>query len=470
MKWITSVAILMVGILSGLVSWLIQPGSAQAPARQAGSTGDFQNSIAATASATPSPAVTPTPGENSKDFILYWPVYIPLIRLDPMPTPTNTPTVTPTPSSTPGPAREFLVCSAPGSAIPDGSTTGLRSDITLQEQGVLLDLEVYVRISHSYVGDLSAELVQRNVTPVRSVVLFNRPGLANDALAPQSTTNLGCSLDNIQAIFDDRAEQSAENKCQSNNLVGVAIGGMFKPQTSLDQFRGQPAAGVWSLLVGDNAAGSTGTLDKWCLHGWVDDTASPLPTPAPVTLPSSKIISGVTGQHQALPLDCETRSAVDWAKFFGVTIDELSFFNQLPGSDNPDEGFVGNVNGTWGQIPPNDYGIHAWPVANLLRTYGLTANANRGLKFDDLRAEIAKGHPAIVWIVGNVERSAPEYYMAKSDPGISIVARYEHTVIVYGYDSSYVYVQNGGMKDAIDINRFLDSWSALGNMAIFAQP
>jgi len=93
---------------------------------------------------------------------------------------------------------------------------------------------------------------------------------------------------------------------------------------------------------------------------------------------------------------------VDWANYLGRSINEYTFLNQLPKSDNPDKGFVGSVYGTWGQIPPDPYGVHAPPVAALLREYGLNAYAHRPLSWDQLRAEIAHGNPVIVWVIGNV--------------------------------------------------------------------
>jgi uncharacterized protein YvpB len=180
-------------------------------------------------------------------------------------------------------------------------------------------------------------------------------------------------------------------------------------------------------------------------------------------------ISGISGRKQALPLDCESRSAVDWAGYFGYSIGELAFFNQLPHSDNPDKGFVGNVYGTWGQIPPNSYGVHVEPVAALLRAYGVPAYAHRPLGWEHLKAEIAAGRPVFVWIVGSVQNGIPEYY-TPSDGLSTIVARYEHTVVVTGYSASRVYFLNGATIYSKPIDEFLDSWSVLGNMAITALP
>ncbi len=193
---------------------------------------------------------------------------------------------------------------------------------------------------------------------------------------------------------------------------------------------------------------------------------SPLPTPTP---PPAAMISEIRGRYQAFTLDCESRSAVDWAAYFGLTIDEIDFLNALPRSDNPEEGFVGDVNAPWGQIPPNPYGVHARPVARLLRAYGAKADAVYGMSWEALQSEIAAGHPVIVWVIGRVGRGTPVPYTAV-DGRRTTVARFEHTVIVVGYDKTSVTVLDGASVYARSINDFLDSWEVLGNMAIVYRP
>ena len=383
-------------------------------------------------------------------------------------TPTPTPTFTPTP--TPRPPQEFLVCSAPGAGIPDNATAGLRSDITLDLWGKLSGLEVYVRISHPYSGDLSAEINQRSTGS--HTVLFDRPGPSGASpvknLKPDAPEgSIRCDKPNIQAIFSQSGSQSVANKCQTDSMVNVAIGGIFRPSGDLSQFIGSPASGVYSLLINDSGAGDSGTLDKWCLHGTVADTLPDEPlAPMPTQLPDSALVPGMSGQNQALPLDCESRSAVDWARHFGVYIDELTFFNGLPTSDDPDKGFVGSVYGGWGNIPPGAYGVHAGPIAALLRAYGLQAEGGRGYTFDDLRAEIAAGHPAEVWVTGHTYPGAPEFFQPASSKAIMPVARFEHTVIAYGYTPTTVTILDGGSSYQVPIERFLDAWASLGNMAV----
>jgi uncharacterized protein YvpB len=186
-------------------------------------------------------------------------------------------------------------------------------------------------------------------------------------------------------------------------------------------------------------------------------------------LPVEARVTGVVGHRQALSLSCESRSAVDWASFFGLALDEMEFFQRLPVSDNPEVGFVGDVNGDWGSLPPKAYGVHAGPVADLLRTYGASAQAQRGLSWEDLQKEIIAGRPVIVWIVGHLWEGKPESYTAQDGQTVT-VARYEHTVIFIGYTATRVTVVDGENVYTQPIKTFLRSWSVLGNLAILWKP
>ena len=203
-------------------------------------------------------------------------------------------------------------------------------------------------------------------------------------------------------------------------------------------------------------------------------TASKTPIPVPTryvspTAGGSARIEGIKGYSQTLPLSCEASAATDWAAFFGVQIDELDFQRRLPLSDDPEKGFVGNVEGSWGQIPPAPYGVHAAPVALLLRSFGLPAKAVVPLSWDALEAEINAGHPVIVWVVGHVVRGTPEPYISSEGHRIT-VARYEHTVMVIGYTETTVTIMDGSRVYSRSKNYFLDSWGVLGNMAIVWRP
>ena len=237
----------------------------------------------------------------------------------------------------------------------------------------------------------------------------------------------------------------------NNDALAPYMRGGFKPDQPLSYFDGQSIHGEWRLQIADMSPNDTGSLTGWCLSA---EIGNPLPYSAPPPakdLPRSAVVSGVSTYPQNMPLDCESRVAVDWARYYGRSIGEVQFFNALSHSDNPDVGFVGNVWGTWGQIPPKDYGVHAEPVAALLRSYGVSAYSHRPLSFEDLKAEIAGGHPVYVWIVGSTVDvygqglSFPAYYLANNG-NHSLVSPYEHVVIVVGYneDTDMVTIKTKG--------------------------
>lgn len=195
------------------------------------------------------------------------------------------------------------------------------------------------------------------------------------------------------------------------------------------------------------------------------------PTPSKTNTPEvvdSASIPGMTGYAQTLSLSCEARSAVDLASYFGIDIPELEFLYALPVSDNPNTGFVGSPNDYRGQIPPKSYGVHAVPVAALLRAYGLNANSYSGLTLDDLKREIASGDPAMVWVIGNVWNGKGVEYTA-SDGETLTVAVNEHTVLLIGYTEDTITVLDGNLRYSVAYDRFLISWAVLGNMAIIVE-
>ena len=197
-------------------------------------------------------------------------------------------------------------------------------------------------------------------------------------------------------------------------------------------------------------------------------TMLPSPTPTPTELPSlpdEANIEGIVGHRQSMPLSCEARSAVDWAAYFGKSIDEHKFFNGLPIHTNPDKGFVGDVYGSWGQIPPNDYGVHAKPIAQRLREFGLKAKHVRGMTWWELKEEIAAGRPVIVWVIGHVGQGTPVPY---SLPGgtVTTVAKFEHTVIAIGYTENKIVVLDGARVYTKYKGEFLKSWGVLENQAV----
>lgn len=364
------------------------------------------------------------------------------------------------------PVERITTCKNPNLPIPDDNPGGTTDVHFISSSKVIQDLEIYLDISHTYIGDIAVSLSHQDTG--RSIQLVRRP--------VNPSTGKRCSYKNIKTILDDDVALPINEQCLANpldiygNRMLPAAAGIFVPYQPLSSFDGESIGGNWVLNVADLDDYDTGTLKSWCITAALVEEYQVPPSPVPQPLPAQAQVRGVQGYDQALPLDCEARVAVDWAAFFGVKIGEFAFFNQLPKSDNPDAGFVGNVNGTWGQIPPNPYGIHAEPVAALLREYGLPAYAHRSLSWDALRAEIAAGRPVYVWVIGAVSSpEVPIYYQSK-DGHVSVVAHFEHTVQVSAYTEKQVTIRDGSKTYTRLLDDFLRSWSALQNMAITTRP
>jgi uncharacterized protein YvpB len=183
--------------------------------------------------------------------------------------------------------------------------------------------------------------------------------------------------------------------------------------------------------------------------------------------PDAFRIKGLIGHKQAYSLSCEAATAVDWAGYFGVDIMEYDFLVALPISENPDYGFVGDVNSPWGQIPPYAYGVHSGPVAELLVEFGLPAKSVKGYTLDEVRQKLSESKPVIAWVIGRMVWS-PSVEYVDSEGRIAVVAPYEHAVILTGYDviaDTIRFMSNGKFYD-VPTETFLTSWAVLGNMAV----
>jgi uncharacterized protein YvpB len=188
-------------------------------------------------------------------------------------------------------------------------------------------------------------------------------------------------------------------------------------------------------------------------------------TSTPTAIPGSHYLK-IDAHGKYFYLGCEAAAAVDLAGFYDVLIYQYNFQHELPLSDNPDLGFVGDANGPWGQVPPYAYGVHAAPVADLLQQYGIDAEGGKGYTLEQMKEKLAAGHPVIVWVIGNMIGGVPAEY-TDSQGNTTIVAAYEHVVILTGYNEDSVrYVNNGRFYEAPN-EIFLNSWGVLGNMAVF---
>ncbi len=128
-------------------------------------------------------------------------------------------------------------------AIPDQGSVDV--PITINDVGSISDVNVSVRLNHTFDSDLVISLIGPDNT---SVILVNKRGSSGQNFG---TGNNDCS--GTPTLFDDSAATSI--------AVGTApFTGSFKPESVLSAFNGKSITGTWKLHFSDTAAVDTGTV------------------------------------------------------------------------------------------------------------------------------------------------------------------------------------------------------------------
>ncbi len=129
--------------------------------------------------------------------------------------------------------------------IPDNVPTGVDVPITVPDTVAISDINVRVRLNHTFDSDLIISLVHPDGT---SIALANNRG--------GSGANYGTGANDCTGtptIFDDQAATTI--------AAGTPpFAGSFKPDGSLAALNGKQANGTWKLHVVDNASIDTGTI------------------------------------------------------------------------------------------------------------------------------------------------------------------------------------------------------------------
>jgi subtilisin-like proprotein convertase family protein len=143
------------------------------------------------------------------------------------------------------------ICSAPNAQVPDNNTTGFSDTIYIPEHTTIKNLTVDLKVSHSYVGDLSVTLER---TEQRKTITL---------LAQASD----CPSEDLDIVLDDAANIGFDaNSCNSDS-DGKAFppNTHLRPSDPLTQFVGQDLHGHWALRVIDHSALDVGGVTSWCL-------------------------------------------------------------------------------------------------------------------------------------------------------------------------------------------------------------
>jgi len=132
------------------------------------------------------------------------------------------------------PVVQLSGCREPNLPIPDDDYQGLADSLPIQGSGIVGAVEVFVDISHSWIGDL--------------VIYLESPAGATCLLQLRG----GGNLDEIYGWYPTELD----------------------PVQDLGLFINQPCEGNWILHVADEASSDVGTLNAWCLRITVNDGSS----------------------------------------------------------------------------------------------------------------------------------------------------------------------------------------------------
>lgn len=140
----------------------------------------------------------------------------------------------------------FQICFNGSVAIPDNNATGANADLSVAAGGTITDLDLTVKITHTYPGDLDLVLVHQSSST--SVTLGARLG------------GSGCSVPNIDVTLDDEAATTI-----TCGTASPGISGTRRPANPLTAFDGRSLASGWRLTAIDRANQDIGNITQFCL-------------------------------------------------------------------------------------------------------------------------------------------------------------------------------------------------------------
>jgi uncharacterized protein YvpB len=188
----------------------------------------------------------------------------------------------------------------------------------------------------------------------------------------------------------------------------------------------------------------------------------------------------VISQIPDLPRGCEVTSLAMLLNDAGVKVDKMELAEKIEKDPtpqtinngeihfgNPNDGFVGSM---YNYKEPG-YGVYHKPVSELAENYlpekinDLTAS-----DFEELKYYLSGGLP--VWVITNTayKKLDDRFFQTWNTPSGKVFITYkEHSVLLTGYDSQFVYFNDpltGEKNKKAPIKDFEESWVQMGSQAI----
>ncbi len=188
----------------------------------------------------------------------------------------------------------------------------------------------------------------------------------------------------------------------------------------------------------------------------------------------------VIRQMPELPRGCEVTSLAMVLHSKGIRVDKMDLARkvkknpeiyQVKGGKvyfgDPNEGFVGDM---YTYKNPG-LGVYHKPIHELATSYvGDLAVDLTGQPFKEVLREVAKGNP--VWVIQNSRFNTlpPQQWVTwHTSNGAIRVTYQEHSVVITGYDSKYIYVNDpltGEQNRRLLRSSFIKGWKQMGSQAI----
>lgn len=182
--------------------------------------------------------------------------------------------------------------------------------------------------------------------------------------------------------------------------------------------------------------------------------------------------------YQEHALSCEAATLRMVLAYRGVTVTERELLDTI-GRDptprkrtatgivwgDPDEAFVGNVDGIMGRT---GYGVHAGPIGRIAGQYR-RAEVLHNASPQALTAALDAGNPVIAW--GHLGRGSPMTWRTPGGKTIHAVNG-EHTRVVVGYTGTTEKPAGFHLLDPIygaqywPLEKFMKNWEKLGRSAV----
>jgi uncharacterized protein YvpB len=196
---------------------------------------------------------------------------------------------------------------------------------------------------------------------------------------------------------------------------------------------------------------------------------------APQSLAKTSISAPHIQQLPELPRGCEVTSLAMMLQHAGVKVSKMELakrINKVPFSKNglrgnPNDGFVGNMY----TFSAPGLGVYHKPILKLADKYLPNRVVDlTGKDFSHVYRMLDQGQP--VWVITNSwykELSASQFSTWQTSKGPVQITYREHSVLVTGYDSNNIYVNDPlfpKANRALNKKSFIDAWNQMGKQAI----